>query len=313
MTSRAVVGTRARTKARVRVERSRPESIGVASGFGVSERLREAAEQLGFVRASGAEGDVSGAPSGTYRMNGFSLHERRDWVELSTDAGATDPLGGAPDDPGLWRRVPGSAPAETVRTFEITPAMLGRGRADASTWRSALEWAIATADGRAAPGWRSPDPRDLAEWIPRDALTIRAGTELRQGRVVHDACRLAIELPWLTSVAADLPASRRAWIDRLLLDAQRTWRLVRVCREEDGSVVGSIDLTGAPPDQLPTISRAALDALRWVTSWIVPPAALLTDLSVESRLVDAVPSTARLAMADVLAQRGATCTTTTRA
>ena len=117
---------------------------------------------------------------------------------------------------------------------------------------------------------------------PPEALTVRVGGELRQGRVIHDERRLAIEVPWVPTVPPDLPAARRVWLERVLLDAQRTWRLTRVCRTDGSSIVGSVDLTGAPTDELPTISRAALDALRWVTSWVVPPTALLTDLSVES-------------------------------
>ena len=132
--------------------------------------LWDAVRDLGFrPRGSASKGgDASGARrggTGVYRLNGISLRPAREWVLLSGDASATDPLSGSPADPGLWRLVSDSSGAPT-RTFEVTRTMLGSGRPDASSWRALLEWALATAAGETPPEWQSPDPQDVASWIP---------------------------------------------------------------------------------------------------------------------------------------------------
>ena len=54
---------------------------------------------------------------------------------------------------------------------------------------------------------------------------------------------------------------------------------------ETGALV-EIDLTGAPHGSLETLSRTALDTLRFVVEWIVPAAGFLANTSEECHVLE---------------------------
>ncbi len=253
---------------------------------------------------------------------GLSITQDRGWVTVVDERRSPpDELsGGTPEElplntPGLWRLADGPGASGARRIFEVHASGVGRvgtGRAGDSgsgawmdlacldpTWIEVLRWAIATSDPRGGAGdWKPPIPSEIERFAPRDRLTLRIGSELRQGRVVRDEGRLALDFP-VCSVPGGLSVARREWLATALRDGRSTWRMVRLGTDDRGQTRAVVDLTGAPHHALAHLCTLALDALRWVVEWIVPIAAFIADASNESRILEAAPTRAALACASL--------------
>ena len=237
-------------------------------------------ESLGFRR-----GDDGRA----FQYDGMLLRPTRRWLVFATSAkSSVDPLRDSLGKPGLWK--PHTAGA--TREFHLPLAVLGPGglnEAGAGVLRACTDWAMHAARGKLPDGWTSP-PRDaLEKSLPDGGLTVESGPLVRQGQLIRADDRLALSFPIVPAVSATLPESRRAWLERLMLDALARWRLVRVGwrgAAERPALEAEVDLSGAPHDVLEILMPIALDALRWVVEWLLWPANLLADIRVECRLWD---------------------------
>lgn len=181
--------------------------------------------------------------------------------------------------PGLWK--PGRTPGTTV--FDVPPSIMARAEEPVAGDRDrpgiVLErvrtWALATRDGAPVEDWRAPDADDAAAWLPEQALTLHVRSIALQGRLTCEGDRLALGFDIGDPVPDDLPVARRAWLDEVLRDAQRRWRLVRLARGESGALVAEVDLSGAPEELLAELIAVAVDALRIVVAWLAEPVAFL--------------------------------------
>jgi hypothetical protein len=199
------------------------------------------------------------------------------WSELTL---AAVPDGVAcPGSPGLWRPVDGKL------VFDLAPTPLASSR---EAW---CAWAEACARGELAQAeslknWRAPELDELA--IDPGLLVAEAGELLAQARVVRTPRRLALRYEALGCGdlgcgdlgEGNLSTSRAAWLDELMADAARHWRLVRTGTR--GGPMLEVNLTGAPLADLPALVPYALGALRQVAEWLLPPIHLLLDSSVTS-------------------------------
>ncbi len=186
--------------------------------------------------------------------------------------------------PGLWRPVAGPGLERAHGVFEVPLAALRAGNAiridddGQDALAEVLAWARATRPGSVELGDWSPPPQEtVREWLPDDALTVRASCLARQGRLVHAPQRLAVEFP-VARCPEDLDAERRAWLGRVLADARMRWRLARIGLV-DGEIRAEIDLTGAPPPVIEALLPLAVDALRWVVAWVLEPVQFLVDVT----------------------------------
>jgi hypothetical protein len=214
-----------------------------ATGRGdpIGERL----EELGFART---------ARHDEFRRDDCTATIESRWLRLTVPAPQTppcDPLRGQLGRPGPWRLVPG--PRGLQRCCELPLALLdAQGTAAehellddptaaftadpidvsssevAGVLAASLEWLLAIADEHLPRGWCPPPREEIDEWIAPGKLLVRSGAHTSQGALIHDATRLAITFPILNRIPAELPAPRAQWLDRILVDALRRWRLVRV-------------------------------------------------------------------------------------
>jgi hypothetical protein len=150
-------------------------------------------------------------------------------------------------------------------------------------------WALSTAVGRLADGWRPPPREEVESWIPGGGLSLRAETQARQVGLVHEANRLALVCPILPRLPAELPAARRDWLRALLMDGQDRWRMVRIGLTET-SALAEVDFSGVPPAIGESVFRTGLGALRWVVAWLVESAAFLADTSVACPALEVCPA-----------------------
>ena len=249
-------------------------------------RWKEDLDSLGFRR---------GLDSPAYRRNGLSVRPNRTWCTFERRAGAAmDPLQ-QPSRPGLWKLV-GSPRSESLcwefhlpfRLFSgdrILPA-LGE---ETSPFLASAEWAIRTSTGEPVPGWAPPDRAEIERWIPEGAWSLQCGPFVRQGSLIHAPERLAVRFPVVHHLPPVLPASRRDWLIKTLLDSQNRWYMVRLRMNDvpgQPVVEAEVDLSGAPSSILEELFRFSLDALRWVVSWLLWPVAFLADPSVTCRALE---------------------------
>jgi hypothetical protein len=138
--------------------------------------------------------------------------------------------------------------------------------------------------------WDPPPREEVETMIPPGWLTLRSGTQARQGELLHGSDCLALRFPIVQHVPESLPDYRIYWLRRLLLDAQTHWRLARVgsVRDLRGSpVYAEVNLTGAPHGVLAGMITLALAALHALLEWTVGPAVFLMDTESEGRALEA--------------------------
>ena len=235
--------------------------------------------------------------------------EEQGWLVLKQrDIQRGDSLREAFGLPGLWRSVPiGSGRFQ--RVFELPPSLstpssnssslpsLAPTRAwarddvdvdpDRDLAAELLDWASATAQGRLDGEPELPTSAEIDLWVPPERRRIRAGSQVAQVEVRREPGRVALQVPTLVRIPRDLPASRQDWLASLLRDLQSRWRLVRFGIDDEGARVrAEVDLTGAPTDGAPALFELALAALQTSASWALPGLAIVTDPSVESRMLD---------------------------
>lgn len=232
-------------------------------------------------------GFLHGPVDGTYRRAPHEITVEDGWIVVRnhTDGEEHPALG----SPGLWRGV--EERGRPARLFELSPLLFELGTSRDLSWSAArfnalLSWALNTSGGEVPTGWEAPSEEQLAEWIPAEQLTVRSRGALRQGRLVREANRLALQFPIVAHLSPDLPASRGVWLRALLADAQQKWRTVRIATDGEEGAQAEIDLTGAPPEVQELLCRIAIDTLRWVVGWLVPAATFLADASAECRALE---------------------------
>lgn len=232
-----------------------------------------------------AAGFTRGRGQRRYSLDGVTFGMDADWPVLWAESGEgpADPLSGQLACPGLWKWVVEQGRARQV--FEIPPAAfngtapMDDGNEEWSPFRWIIDWAMATRHGRYPDGWSSPPEEEVAAAIPTSGLTLQHGAFLCQGRLEHDPERLALSIPIVHEIPADLSPERHSWLRCLLGDAQNRWRLVRVGFDQERSgmsVSAGIDLTGVPRPMLEPLVSIALPALRGVAEWVVCSTVFLT-------------------------------------
>jgi hypothetical protein len=146
-----------------------------------------------------------------------------------------------------------------------------------------VDWAVETAEMETASAWDAPSEAEVRSWISGAELTIQSHRHVRQISLQRDDHRLALSVPIVAEIPAELPGSRNTWLRDLLLATQNQWRMVRVVDESNGSsrsAIAQIDFTGAPHPILETLFTVGLQSLRYAVQWSVQSADLLVDLGV---------------------------------
>ncbi len=215
------------------------------------------------------------APAAT--LTALPLETRREggWTSLILPAGAGEGVG-ALGTPGLWRR--SGREGDPLVVFDLPPLV---GESQRGAW---IDWAVATAAGRLPEGWTSPDRATLTECGLRpERLVARSDASTSLGELSVEEHRLALGFS-LGTIPDDLPRTRRAWLAALVEDARSHWRLVRL-ESDRRRVRAELDLSGAPHAALPSLLPYALDALRQVVEWCLPPLRLVLDSSIPSRVL----------------------------
>jgi len=241
------------------------------------------ADELGFAES---------AADGLRTLNGFSLRSEGDWLAL-VERAPEDSLAGGLGSPGLWRvleegagfaRVHELPPLRTLTPdAETEPA----GDSFMASLSRLVDWASATQRGECPPGWTPPPREEVESWILPSRMNLRSGPLLAKGVLVHEPRRFALAFPELVRLPAELSLARRSWLDELLLDAQRLWRLVRFGVDApSGSVRAEIDLSGVPSEWARPLVQLALEALARAVVWVLSPLTFLVDIHAPSRALD---------------------------
>ena len=141
----------------------------------------------------------------------------------------------------------------------------------------------------------APPPREEMEArVDPESWTVIRGGSIRRGRLVLDTRRCLLRFDAAPPFPQGIDAARLAWMEELLLDATRHWRMVRVATERAGSPPQlEIDLSGAPRPLLLALLPPALETLRWVVRWLAPPADLLAGDGDGCHLLEVPPPRAR--------------------
>jgi len=199
--------------------------------------------------------------------------------------------------PGLWKTVVAEKPGRARREFHLPLAAIEA----ADPWpgdrdepedplRACLDWAAATVEGDVPDGWTSPPREQVEAWIPSRGRVIQSGPLLCHGSLIHEPRRLALSFALAGEVSAEITPARRAWLGRVLADAQSRWRMVRVGMEGEPDrpeVRAEVDWTGAPHGVLEALVPIGLDALRWVVAWSLWSVTFLSDARVTCRAWEA--------------------------
>jgi hypothetical protein len=200
--------------------------------------------------------------------------------------------------PGLWKRV--GTKGEARRIF-ILPRRLWDEAAsadtsfedEASVLDRCLRWALADDDDAVSSTWQPPLRAEVESWFKAEQLTVVTGSLLRQGEVICESGQFAIRFQIVPELPTDLPASRRAWLQALLDEAQDRWHLVRlgIATDVEGqsSAVAEVDLTGIPHELAQDLFVISLEALRWVVQWLGETTDWLADATVASELLAVCP------------------------
>jgi hypothetical protein len=228
-----------------------------------------------------------------WRHNGVAFHTNGAWslVEQIPHVASADRLRGVIGQAGLWKVV--NDGAQVRRVFELpTPLLLDTYEEDAAgdepceLLDDCLAWAGATLEGRAPEGWRPPPREQIEEWLSKGALTVQRGSVVRQGEWLHTPDALALRVPVLPVLPADLPEPNTRFLEQILLEATNQWRLVRLgIVEEDGvrAVIAEVNFTGAGPAVIERLLSASLASLHWAALGVAESAELLADVTLTPR------------------------------
>ena len=236
------------------------------------------------------------APDSTisgWRHNGVAFKTSGAWslVENINRVAPGDRLRGVIGQPGLWKHVTDGATVR--RVFELPTALLLDTDEDDLTSEEprplldeALTWAHATVDGCVPDGWRPPPRETVEAWIPKGGLTVQHGAVVRQGEWIHAPDCLALRVPVLPVLPADLPELNARFLEQILLEATDQWRLVRVGFLDDGealAVMAEVNFTGAGAPVIERLISASLASLHWASLWLAESAEVLADVTVTPR------------------------------
>jgi len=238
------------------------------------------------------------------RRGGVVFESEGAWLSLRERAPreAPDPLASPLGAPGLWKVVAENGHGR--RVFEFPARVLDDAALDAlsdadgepgAPFEAAIAWALASRRGEVAEGWEAPSDEEARSWVGADAWTVVCGSVARQGELVREPRRLSARFPLLHAVPGDLPPARRAWLSKLLVEAERRWRMCRVgVTGAPGavSVQAEVDLSGAPRVLLEGLLGAALAALQCLVAWTVAPAEVIVDTARNYRVFDSGPDLA---------------------
>ncbi|HEY2952912.1 MAG TPA: hypothetical protein VGK40_10030 [Verrucomicrobiae bacterium] len=238
--------------------------------------------------------DYAPTPTGdAWRHNGVAFKTSGDWslVEDNSHPAPADRLRGVIGRPGFWKHVTDNGRSRHV--FELpTHLLLDTDEDDFTTDEArplladALTWAQATVDGGLPEGWRPPPREKVEAWIPKGRLTVQHGAIVRQGELVHAPDCLALRVPVLPVLPADLPELNTRFLEQILLEATDRWRLVRLGIVDDGealAVIAEVNFTGASAPVIERLILASLASLHWTSLWLAESAELLADVAVTPR------------------------------
>jgi hypothetical protein len=258
----------------------------ISSSAGLRSELHQVLEDRGFVP------DAAGFRRGRLR---FGRSGR--WCFLSLPSCGDVGPGACPGDPGLWKPGPG----RDAHVFPLPVAALAANDEDedpgdhpgeAGAGRrleSCLGWALATWCREIPEGWAVPGGEVVADWLEGARSTIRIGGIVRQVEVIREPGRLALQVPLVSRNPADLPAVRRAWLDRLLGTAQDCWCLPRVGWSSGGVAVAEVDLSGVPPGLGRSLARLGVESLGGVVASVTEVAELITGTDEAPQLLESPP------------------------
>ena len=235
-----------------------------------------------------------------YRRNGLSARFESRWLTFQTQVGDEDTsISEAAGLPGLWKNV--CRPNGRLRrVFDLPLATL----ADPDIWddetgdarcplEMMIDWVATTKSDKLPAGWECLPRNGVEESLSSDAFTVEIGPFARQGQLHCEEDRLAVSIPLLQRVPADLSPQRRACLDDLLTDIQNHSRLVRLVESKTSddvrSILAEVDLSGAPGFAVPLLLRIGLDAVRHVVSQRVSVVEVLVDPAVTSTVWE-IPS-----------------------
>jgi len=237
---------------------------------------------------------------GLYESGLLRVELNNNWMKISKTClnDNMDPLQGQTGSPGLWKfNISSDLNNSEVKeqVFEIPISLLsisgqeeqvfdGSGGDKKNLFEDVLKWAETTFRGNFPETWMAPPIKEIEEYLPSSELTVRNGEILRQGTLVCNENCLALIYPILPGIPENLPLIRKKWLDKLCIEAQNRWRLVRIgFSEKEGmdSVLAEIDLTGVPYELMEMFIKISNSALRWVLMWLVRSAVFLADTSNE--------------------------------
>lgn len=217
------------------------------------------------------------------------------WVFSAPWPKGRDPLDQL-DQPGLWRF--DRRGAGDRRAFALPGLALDHNGAEirhhepesigddpVSAFESVVRWVLDTARGTVPAGWEPPDDATLAEWADGGRLTIQQGGVLRQIEVARGAQRLALRVALHQSLPPGLPAARRQWLRRVLLDTQARWSLVRTGITRCGEVLAVVDLSGVPAGPDRPLFLAGAESLRQIAAPLVETVELLAASDAGDRII----------------------------
>lgn len=242
------------------------------------------------------------------RQNGSADNTSTD---TSTDNHSTDSTDMNSTDigrPGLWKTVRDAAGGR--REFHLPQELISAEAWDDATGdlldplTELIHWGRVSAAGELPDGWECPAQEELKRSLPQGAFTVEAGSCARQGQLLCETQRLAIQFPLLQAVPADLSDARRAWLEVILADGQNRCRLVRLAPDttETTRILAEVDLSGVPRFAAAPLVRIGLDAVRHVLSQMMQVCDLLVDPTVTSTVWDFPPVQVEPAEGDALWQ-----------
>jgi hypothetical protein len=217
---------------------------------------------------------------------------RSEWHRASESDAASKPLLGQLGKPGLWKSHLDRESGKSQSVFELPPPVLAavdprrQGDEGAQNFRATIAWGLETARGEPIAAWELPARHLVESCLPGGSLTFQAGPIPRQGSLVHEPGRLALQCPVLPRVPADLPVHRRQWLDELLLDGHNHWKMVRIGKTQDNAVLAEVDLSGVPEFLLESLLRTGREALRYAVEGLVRAADFLAEGSASSRALE---------------------------
>jgi len=259
----------------------------------VNERLDLA--PVAWPQTADALGFTAAAADGLRTLDGLALKCEGNWLALvDRKPVLDDPLASQLGAPGLWRVVPDRT--GLTRTHDLPPLHGVEEVCDVDGAPSLaaltlfLGWATATRDSSGARDWTPPPCSEVESWLTPARLSVRSGALLARGQLVHEPGRLALVYPDLARVAETLSAARRSWLEDLLLDAQRRWRLVRFGIDaHTRGVRAEVDLTGVPAAWARPCVQLSLEALAWAVEWVLSSLSFLADTSATSQALESNP------------------------